>query len=179
MDISFGYWGVITAFAGVAYTSGKLIQNHLSPELKENITLWLWGEYKNTWAAQYCQLFDFVFGQRHLSISCFFRSCLGSLFAVIFCYFLFQDGFKIFGEDARIQEEISLAKALIYGIFLNFIPDYLSLLETRWLLKQLSLVKSYIGQFLMLLLDLILTGLIISLYIIAFLYLLERMLYRL
>ena len=82
--------------------------------------------------AQFAYLFDEIFGARHLSLGCFVRSCLASSAALIFVY-----GFALsFGLDAALGNSwgwSSMSLLLLAGAMMNFVPDYFSLMETRWL----------------------------------------------
>lgn len=163
--ITIGYWGGLCACASTIYALGVFLSSHICQEKKDNVALWLWGEYQTTWSSQFCDVFDSVFGEKHLSWKCFFRSCLVSIISVLFVYFLLNTGFDIFGEGKRVLGAVTLQELFIYGALLNFIPDYISLFETRWLLKRFSYSDSFIAQVVMLLLDLIFTLVIISIYI--------------
>jgi len=81
-------------------------------------------------------MFDRVFGTRHVSWTCFYRSCFASLVAVT----LVMAGWFSTRPEARIlASEPAFIRSVLWLVFftglLNFIPDYLSLLETRVLLR--------------------------------------------
>lgn len=115
------------------------------------------------WPSHFVELFDSVFSSKHWSWFCFRRSCyfsLGGLAAVIITYFVlasvsfseFVSDFPDFGADPF------LCFWAVAVLTLNFVPDYLSLLETRWLISRLGRnpsLKKLAGA---LLLDLVLTG---------------------
>ena len=161
------YLGYSLALAGGFYAAVSWIgKNHLSQESKDNLTLWLWGEYQSTWAHHFCNLFDAVFGDRHLSWRCFWRSSLASFLAVFLLYVLFAEIIGVLGD--RALGDLSLWQALLIGAAVNIIPDYLSLFETRWLLKRFERVRSGIGQMAVLIADAVFTGAIIWIAITAF-----------
>ena len=95
------YWafalGVASAFYFAVLWFGK---HHLSQESKDTLTLWLWGEYESTWSHHFCNLFDAVFGARHLSLKCFLRSSLVSVVAVLLLYVLFAEILGVMGGRA-------------------------------------------------------------------------------
>jgi len=147
----------------VAFIFYKAIANggeHLSKKVKENTTLWLRGEYEGTWAQQFSLLMDKFFGEKHLSWNCFLRSSAVSIFFVFLLYFIFYKA-GCLETKVRTGENLSLAGALSLGMVLNLIPDYLSLLETRWLLRWFQKIRSFWIHVFILLLDLLFSGVII------------------
>ena len=82
-------------------------------------------------------VFDKVFGERHLTWTCFYRSCFASLLAVglvlIGWFATRPEARALAGEPAFIRSVLWL---VFFTGLLNFIPDYLSLLETRFVLKR-------------------------------------------
>jgi len=132
--ISLSFYAIITWFG----------TRHLSIDSKETLTLWLWGEYESTWATHFCNMFDAVFGKRHLSWQCFFRSSIASLVSVILFYILFAKVLGVMSE--RTPANLPFLFVLLAGPFLNFVPDYLSLFETRWLLYRFRHINSAFGH---------------------------------
>ncbi len=160
-------WGFLATYLAFAFTiaSGFYTavqwfgKHHLSQEAKDTLTLWLWGEYESTWSHHFCNLFDAVFGQRHLSLRCFLRSSLASVLAVLLLYVLFAEILGVMSH--RALGELSLWQAIAFGAAINVVPDYISLFETRWLLRRFERVKSVLGQVGILFADALLTGAII------------------
>jgi len=148
-------WVIAFGIAAVIYVSISWFgDRHLSPGAKETLSLWLWGEFRSTWVQQFCVLFDTVFGERHLSWRCFVRSSLFSVLAVIFVLNLL--GSRIFSDTNA--HPIVQAAILVFGILLNTIVDYFSLLETRFVLRSFRKVSTLSGQLLMLVVDMALTA---------------------
>jgi hypothetical protein len=89
-------------------------------------------------------LFDRVFGERHLTKHCFLRSCVASIasVAVLLAVALALDlafgfGADLSGELFPVQDGDMRALGVLAFTLLtlgaiNVVPDYLSLLETRW-----------------------------------------------
>ena len=95
------YWAFAFALAGAFYAAVQWFgKYHLSQESKDTLTLWLWGEYESTWSHHFCNLFDAVFGARHLSLKCFLRSSLASVVAVLLLYVLFAEILGVMGGRA-------------------------------------------------------------------------------
>ena len=83
---------------------------------------------------QFAGLFDRVFGERPLSVSCFLRSALASI-ATLFCLSLAAAGLAghpllVPGVGDTPWRFVGFVIAV--GALVNVVPDYVSLLETRW-----------------------------------------------
>jgi len=92
--------------------------------------------------SQFVVLFDRVFGERHLSWRCFFRSVVASTVTVWVVSLLWA----VRHPPPSLFTGILLAGSftLAAAIF-NVIPDYLSLLETRWVLQKLGQSGNLVG----------------------------------
>ena len=81
-------------------------------------------------------LFDAIYGGSFWSRKRFIRSCLSSLFAIVVIVLIIgiEDTLLIFAlEFYDVDGELSLI-LLSLVVFTNFIGDYLSLQETRWVM---------------------------------------------
>lgn len=167
MEISDFFVSISSPNVFFAFTIASLIyvslvflgRNHMTTLTKETLTLWLWGEYKSTWTAQFINQFDAWFGEKHFSLRCFLRSSILSLVTVgIVSLYITESGL-----DSRFEavESTPLWAYMLVGAFINIFPDYLSLLETRWLLKRFHTITSFMGQLLVLVFDFIVTSIII------------------
>ncbi|MZH02808.1 MAG: sel1 repeat family protein, partial [Nitrospinae bacterium] len=164
-----GYWAYAFSLAVAFYSAVSWFgKQHLTQNAKDNLTLWLWGEYESSWSQHFCNIFDAVFGDKHLSWRCFIRSAIASVLAVFFLYILLGEVLGLMDQSHRAGDDLSIGKALLFGTAINIIPDYLSLFETRWLLKRFDQVKSFIGQLGVLVADAVVTGSIIWFAINAF-----------
>ncbi|MEO1479023.1 MAG: tetratricopeptide repeat protein, partial [Bacteroidota bacterium] len=153
------HWGVALAvamaMAGLTSGAGSL----LHPDRRAAIGLWLAGaESEETWAKTFVSLFDAAFGARHLSLSCFLRSAVASLIGVAGIWALMGEA----GTFAlRLETELSLGAAILIALGVNVMADYLSLLETRWLLGQMHQIRATWAQALVLVADALISGAII------------------
>ncbi len=105
-------------------------------------------------------LFDFVFGPRHFSWKCFRRSCTFSLVAatIMTIWLMSGTGFasrhlhRILADPTTPSED-RLIRLGWFGatwflsfwlpvVIFNFIPDYFSLLDTRWIVRLIETCKS-------------------------------------
>ena len=165
------YWSFVFGAAYSFYRFMLWLGGHFKEDLKKDLTDWLTGKYECTWASQFCRLFDTAFGERHNSTKRITRSAIASVLAVIFLYVFFAHILGVLGS--RTFGTLSLWQALLIGAAINIIPDYISLIETRWLLEKFTQVKSVIGQLLLLFIDVCFSAVIIfiGIYIYSFLFL--------
>lgn len=90
--------------------------------------------------AQFAALFDRVFGDRHLSLRCFWRSIVASFVTVGVLTLLYLatgrrfEGLPTDAEAWRMSIAVGLLMGMATGV-VNVIPDYLSLLQTRVVLR--------------------------------------------
>lgn len=138
-----------------------ITSNHVHDDDIQRVKKWLKGEYKNSWADHFCDMFDSIYGKRHLSVRCFFASAITSILIVAILYVIFGAFLGIIGEHSRSLNSISIWQALFLGILLNTVPDFLSLYETRFLLQILRKTNRIWLQILILFVDLFITGFII------------------
>lgn len=143
------------------------IDKHLSEDSKTQTVLWLQGDYESTWIDNFCNLFDQVFGQKHLSLKCFIRSSVASILAVVVLFVLFSEVLDLLGT--RTENSLSVLQLVLLGAAINIVPDYLSLFETRWLLQKFKNSKTVLDQINLLILDLIFSGSIILFSIVLYL----------
>lgn len=154
------YWAWAFGIAAAFYSTMAWIgRHHINQDAKDTLTLWLMGANAASWSHHFCNLFDAIFGEKHLSWRCFVRSSIASVLAVLALYLLFAQVLGVL--DERMLGELDLWQAILLGAAINIIPDYISLFETRWLLKQFERVTSFPAQLLVLLGDLVLSGAII------------------
>ncbi|MEM1287286.1 MAG: hypothetical protein AAGH60_02935 [Pseudomonadota bacterium] len=163
------YTGAALGAAGAFYGATRFAGTHASAEFKSTLTAWLEGRYEATWTSQFIRLFDIVFGERHLSWKRFFRSALASLISVAFLYLVLGYFLGLIGT--RTFGDLPVWQVLLIGAAINIIPDYLSLIETRWLLQRFVHVRNPFAQLLLLVADFIFTALIIFAAIYVFLFL--------
>ena len=160
------YWVWVFAVAGIFYGGTRFFGGHLSESVRDTLRLWLTqrdGEARTNWSRQFCAMFDAVFGARHLSVGCFLRSSVASLAGVLALYLLFGPVLGLL--QGRTPKGLSMTEALVLGALVNVIPDYLSLLETRWLLRFMDRWRGFWAQVVLLAGDLVVSAAIIWLWI--------------
>ncbi|MDU8913618.1 tetratricopeptide repeat protein [Aestuariicoccus sp. MJ-SS9] len=150
-------WQAYLAAAFFLMTSAAL--NLLSRERKDDIALWLMGGHsEESWSKTFLSLFDAHFGENHLSGKCLFRSCIASVLAVSGIWGLMAMTGTL---ETRFANAMSMTEAIAIGVAVNLVADYLSLLETRFLLSRMPRLRSAPAQCLVLAADAVLTAAII------------------
>lgn len=152
------------------------LNNSIKPEVRNRISRWLQNlkqtKHNDNWPKQFIEVFDTVFTKKHFSFLCFFRSCLMSIIWILVLtlvwYLIHPQQIKDFINDKEFEQRVLL---LLPGVILvNLLADYISLLETRYMLKYLS--KGYTKKRLLftLLLDLVLTAIILIVITVPYFY---------
>lgn len=128
-------------------------------DTRDRLILWLAGEEPGGWPRQFNAIFDWAFDEDHRSWRCIWRSaCVSLCFVVLIWLLMGQAGLF----ETRAQAVLAFPTLLITGLIVNVVADYLSLLETRWLLGRMEARWTHpVAQIGVLLLDLVLTGAII------------------
>ncbi len=89
-------------------------------------------------------VFDGVFSEKHSSFQCISRSCIASFMAVLiltfFWYTIHPDDFC--GIFSIVPPKRFIFFYLLITVLFNPIPDYFSLLETRWILGKIKNTNS-------------------------------------
>lgn len=162
----------VTTFLGFQAFFGKL-EDMASPQAKRDISAWLKNTsvsgHLSTWPRQFATLFDNVFGRKHWSLRCFFRSCVASIFAVVimvvawslinpldaatlFARHPMQELYDQLTPDQRQYLATSFAGRLCFstgiiaGIIIllsliSIVPDFVSLLESRYMIRLMERTK--------------------------------------
>src|SRR5258708_4253199 len=118
------------------------VEEVLTADTKKNIADWLrrldTSRTSPNWPQTFTHVFDRIFGTKHMSWRCFWRSCLAS--TVVFVLFSVVQMLTSDLMDAPLGVLVGVLGFLILiaipvGILCNVLPDYVSLLETRLMLK--------------------------------------------
>lgn len=154
--------GLSGAIYGLFAKAGENVKN----DSKKVVSRWLQNisldKDSPNWPATFASLFDRVFTERHLSWKCFLRSSLASIISVFILFMIYNlknefDMLEEFMDDGVLNGVLIVV--ILLG--LNIIPDYLSLLQSRYIIKLLSKSSSVFKQCIYLFVDLILTGAIV------------------
>lgn len=112
----------------------------------------------------FIESFDSLFGKNHLSMKCFIRSSLASIIVILIIGFVLRghSSFNPFSLDivsSGIAGIVYVMFLLILSILLNIIPDYISLLETRYIIHK-SIDRNIKYLVFIILLDFFISGII-------------------
>jgi hypothetical protein len=134
----------------------KTVEETLNDDTKRLITNWLkprtTSSPSQNWPETFTRIFDKTFGTKHLSWKCFARSSIVSVLIFILCATAQMFRKRVLG-DAPSEIAISVLIALFVGSLTNVIPDYVSLLETRLVLRYMSRTEQAGKWVLLILLD--------------------------
>jgi hypothetical protein len=129
--------------AGIVWKFFERVEAVLTENTKLEIAVWLLnmkvGQKVEPWPETFASIFDKVFGKKHFSWTCFWRSCV-ALAGALGPSLLAISTFNCFVFAQRVTPTLrtnSIATVLlIFGcsLFGNFIPDFLSLLKGRVIL---------------------------------------------
>ena len=146
-------WG-LAAFMGI-WTAGAMFAEICPAELESDIKEALLStrgfaqrKLSTRVLVQAGRLLDVAFGKRHFSKRCFFTSALISSAIIFFLYGLTY----VAGASGPYWDLLRSRPAyqwlLVVGVMVvayNVIPDYLSLVETRWTLSHMTKAKSFVA----------------------------------
>lgn len=122
-------------------------------------------DWFNLWPDTFISVFDSIFGNQHFSWFCFKRSVIASFISITIVTLIWI----AFSEQRFLEFLEFIATSpisnwyliiVISAIIMNTIPDYLSLLESRYIIKIMSNKKSNATILILLFVDLIITGII-------------------
>lgn len=130
--------------AGIVWKFFERVEAVLTDQTKHEIARWLRVKsfeaglvfgHSSTWQLTFCNMFDRVFGRRHLSWACFWRSVVASLASCILAVMLaltlaYRPGVTLF---SALQHRL-LCGLLKFGGPCVIVADYMSLIKTRKLL---------------------------------------------
>jgi hypothetical protein len=140
------YSGAALLAAGIVWTVCDRLETLASKESRKSLSKLLTQastlQIIRAWPQIVIQMFDKVFGARHLTWQCFLRSSLASILITMLLLAV-----SISTSEALSREFLGLAgdpvppavvRLLAAWLLGTLIPDYISLLETRYVLARLS-----------------------------------------
>ncbi len=159
------YIGTSCAIVTLIFGLFGLAERVAQEDARIKASLWLLdlelGKGFHQGAMQFAALFDSIYGKNHFSYKCFYLSCFTSTLAVliitVIVYLINPE--KVYA----IHEKNTLLWIIVLGIAINYLPDYFSLLETRWIIKKMGHSPSIYRLVSLLFIDILLSVLIFSL----------------
>lgn len=167
-SFNYPFWAGLATYLTltfIIYRSFEKIQDNLTDASKETIANWLLElkipspPKERNWSNTFIKLFDQTFGKKHFTIKCFIRSSYISILSGIFIFMIWV---SMRPDEVRFIDfdYFSFGMLLFMHFTMNLVPDYLSLLETRYLIFFMGRFDSVIMNFTLILVDLLITGLI-------------------
>ncbi len=156
-----GSWLVIS---GVLWKLFDKAEAATSLEVKEALKTWLLnakpGEKLVHWSATFGEAFDSVFGKRHLHGRCFLASTIASYLGVLIVTLLWgalrPDSLsRLVQSHGAVEFAI---QSLVFATIMNLVPDYVSLLESRLIIRVIARNPSVFRSLSLLALDLVVTA---------------------
>jgi hypothetical protein len=139
--------------AGIVWKFFERVEAVLKDDTKLEIAVWLLGvkvgQKVEPWPGTFAKVFDRVFGTKHLSWKCFWRSAVASIVSSLLALTLVVRPTE-WGHGPTVW-------VLTFIVFSNVFPDYLSLLETRALLAILKRRSGFLPSFILIVVDLCFT----------------------
>ena len=130
----------LLSLLGSIWALFKIAETVASPTLKAQVTKWLKSpnplDAVAGWLPSFVEVFDRLFGRRHFSWSCFGRSCLASVGAVLLVTFYWAatrptEALAVF-VSGRVSK--TALRFFVLTVILSLVPDYISLLKSRRLI---------------------------------------------
>ena len=142
-----------------------LAERNLSPDGRIKVSQWLQRADPTNltvgWPYIFSHMFDRIFGDRHISFRCIFGSSVASYVSVIvvlLLWFAIRPFQSISGSHLSASEQVARIGATLATAFIvNLLPDYLSLLETRIVIRMMKDGRNVVRTTALLVLDFVLT----------------------
>ena len=144
------YLGTWAAFAGGLWFLFDKTEEAVSPVVRRSASAWLRNvdpaAAAARWPSLFAAAFDRVFGEKHWSWRCFRRSAVASVLSVGILFGIYWSIYGNVGESFwGLADDEPSPTALMSGLpaillfaALNVAPDFVSLLQTRWVLRWLQ-----------------------------------------
>ena len=128
---------------GTVWGFFKGVESVLTDDTKLEIAVWLLDRKKLSprfqgWPDTFGKVFDRVFGKKHLSWRCFLRSAIVSCITLVLGVLFFYSPVSYVKMLADRRVYVLLGYTALGAIVVNVVPDYLSLLKTRFLIGRIS-----------------------------------------
>src|SRR5712692_11213571 len=148
-----------SALAGMVWVFSERVEAVLAEDTKLKVAVWLLDREKGAegldakakkWPATFASVFDTIFGEKHLTWRCFRRSCLVSACGIILMFLLWgaihPDKFIAY---FRFNPH-PIIEYIPKFLFVSVLPDYISLLKSRFFIRFMGKTNSLAIAFLIL-----------------------------
>jgi len=145
------------------YCFFEKLEDIVTNETKHNLSEWLYSLNRksksyNKWPLLFIKIFDDLFGKKHFTLNCFMRSSIASFFAVLILFIVWVTLKPNQGASFLNNGQILYSFGTFFSI--NFVIDYISLLETRHIIYLMTKAKNKYPIMILLLVDFLLTSII-------------------
>jgi len=152
-------FGISIAILGVCrFIDNVMLSTSTKKEIWQYLVNIRWDSILNKWATPLSSLINNLYGERHFSMKCIIRSAITSVLLLII--FLILHGIRTGNLKNNLTNFSQVI--LIVGLVINLIPDYLSLLKSRWLIKVAKKRQSLTANIVILISDILITLLIFT-----------------
>ena len=132
-------------------------EKKLNADTKLEIAVWLLDLRPTatiqTWRSTLPKIFNLVFGEKHLSWKCFWRSCLVTAFVTLIV--MLARTFISPTPTNVVAEAMSFVLLFSSGVLGSILPDYVSLWKTRYLVSLTRDVENFVPGLLFLAIDVV------------------------
>lgn len=172
---------IVGLIAGFFVLSDRFVKESINRRIKDwLISFWVQAgdasdvaiKYQTKWTNAFISSFDIFFGTALFSwkrIRNSWAISTGSVIALTIVWWVIRpEEFQLL--HSKTQSDITglFQGVIITAYILNLIPDYFSAIQTRWLIGKAAKAKSMPIFFLLVLTDIILTGLVFFVFIVIF-----------
>lgn len=171
---SFSFIIIIGTIVSIVFCFFEFVQKSASKNILEKIAAWIKGVElpdADNWKNTLLNLFDTIFGPRVFKKTFFKRSCIATAISILLTEVILAIVFffivALTEDDSKgfVAILIFLSFAFIPAFTVNFLPDYLSLIETKLCIKEMALYSSAKALVFFIFLDFFLTTAIYLLYL--------------
>lgn len=158
------YFASCFVVCGFLIASGRFINSNVNELAISNTSDWLknisFNQRFSVFAESFSKAFDSIFGKNLISFNAFTRSCLISFLTyMVLFHFMLYVVFDASWNDSDVGIMGGLGLLLAPMVY-NFIPDYLSLIESKYIIKKISHYQKTQQIIYWLVLDVIFTAII-------------------
>jgi hypothetical protein len=162
----FALAGAWTATTAGTWSLFEKSETAASPYARQLVKSWLESSSldgsANKWAGTFMSAFDSIFGVKLLSWSAFQRSCVASLVCLVISFLIWV--FVRPGQALNFYHSNWFLSDLgVFGLIVcivNFGPDYLSLMQTRWFIGRMQRSSGPLSAFILLVANTLVSALI-------------------
>lgn len=121
---------------GIVWKFFERVEAVLNEDTKLEIAVWLLGvkvgQKVDPWPDTFARVFDRVFGKKHLSWKCLWRSCMASA-----CCLVLANTSLLLLQNEAVDIPFHLVALFPFQVAANVVPDYISVWATRLFIGRL------------------------------------------